>query len=119
VDVLQQAMEIQSGAAQPDVAAMLSQFIAARPADVMFMLDQLLGGAIPEVAALIDPGRVGMSGHSFGGWTTLMVTARDRRIRAALPLAPAGGWMPIATNPLAHALCFSRGRGVTPVYLDA
>src|SRR4030095_4641037 len=103
----------------PDVAAMLSQFIAARPADVMFMLDQLLGGAIPEVAALIDPGRVGMSGHSFGGWTTVMVTARDRRIRAALPLAPAGGWMPIPDNPLSAALEFGWGRDVPTLYLVA
>lgn len=119
VDVLQQAMEIQSGAAQPDVAAMLSQFIAARPADVMFMLDRLLCGAIPELAPLIDRDRIGMSGHSFGGWTTLMVTARDRRIRAALPLAPAGGWMPIPDNPLSAALDFGWGRDVPTLYLVA
>src|SRR5262249_57638980 len=33
--------------------------------------------------------RIGMTGHSFGGQTTLRVALVDRRIRAALALAPA------------------------------
>jgi predicted dienelactone hydrolase len=37
----------------------------------------------------IDPRRIGMSGHSFGGQTTLRVAAADARIDGAVALAPA------------------------------
>jgi predicted dienelactone hydrolase len=119
VDMMQLVMAMQGGGPPPDVAGMLRQFIAARPADVAFMLDELLGGAVAELAPVIDRNRIGMSGHSFGGWTTLMVTARDRRIRAALALAPAGGSMPLPENPLADALDFAWGRDVPTLYLVA
>src|SRR4030095_401170 len=104
IEMMQLAMQAQSGGPLPDIAGLISAFIGARPLDVGFMLDQLLDGAVGQIAPLIDRERIGMSGHSFGGWTTLMGTARDRRVRAALPLAPAGGWMPLPTNPLADAL---------------
>ena len=39
----------------------------------------------------IDEDRIGMSGHSFGGWTTLKTVEKDTRIKAIVPLAPAGG----------------------------
>jgi dienelactone hydrolase len=119
IDMMQMVMQAQSGGPPPDPAAMISAFIGARPLDVLFMLDQLLDGAVGQIAPLIDRERIGMSGHSFGGWTTLMVTARDRRVRAALPLAPAGGWMALPTNPLADALDFSWGRDVPTLYLVA
>jgi pimeloyl-ACP methyl ester carboxylesterase len=67
----------------------------------------------------IDAERIGMSGHSFGGWTTLMVAGRDRRIRAALPLAPAGGWSPLPSRPLTDALDFAWGRDVPTLFLVA
>ncbi|MDG2026929.1 MAG: hypothetical protein P8J50_07450 [Acidimicrobiales bacterium] len=51
-------------------------------------LDGLLAGEFGVTGASAS---VGMSGHSFGGWTTLATTAADQRIRATLPLAPAGG----------------------------
>jgi len=118
-DMLQAIMAIQSGGPAPDVVEQLRQSAAVRPADVSTVLDQLLAGAVPEVTRLIDRERIGMTGHSFGGWTTLMVTARDRRIRAALPLAPAGGWTPLPTNPLSEALDFDWGRDVPTLYLVA
>ena len=59
-----------------------------RPLDASQTLDALLSGEL-GVAATSD--RAGIAGHSFGGWTTLTTTARDQRIVAALPLAPAGG----------------------------
>jgi predicted dienelactone hydrolase len=37
----------------------------------------------------VNPKRLGVSGHSFGGQTTLRVAASDARFRAALALAPA------------------------------
>ncbi|MBI3786209.1 MAG: prolyl oligopeptidase family serine peptidase [Deltaproteobacteria bacterium] len=62
-----------------------------RPADIVFVTDQLL--ALNEDPAsffygAIDPTRVGMSGHSYGGLTTLRVLARDARFVAGLALAP-------------------------------
>ena len=118
-DMLQTLIAIQSGAPVPDVIEELGKFAAVRPRDVIAMLDQLLGGGVPELTRLIDRERIGMTGHSFGGWTTLMVTAREWRIRAALPLAPAGGWTPLPTAPLVEALDFDWGRDVPTLYLVA
>src|SRR4029453_14570019 len=36
-----------------------------------------------------DESRIGMSGHSFGGLTTYLVTPLDPRIKVAVPMAPA------------------------------
>jgi pimeloyl-ACP methyl ester carboxylesterase len=73
-----------------------------------------------EGAAGVDviADQVGMSGHSFGGWTTLKVLETDDRIRAALPLAPAGGQHTAEPdNPLAQGLRFDWGRAVPTLYL--
>jgi predicted dienelactone hydrolase len=62
-----------------------------RPADIIFVLDQLLAQNDDPTSFLykiIDPTRIGMSGHSFGGLTTLRVLARDPRFVAGLALAP-------------------------------
>ncbi len=119
LDAVQFAMAVRSGAPIPGTATMLRDFISTRPADVVVVLDQLLDGVAPDLRPLIDPERIGMTGHSFGGWTTLMVTARDCRIRAALPLAPAGGatWMP--AEDLQAALDFDWGREVPTLFLVA
>lgn len=59
-----------------------------QPADVSFVIDSVL----EEFGGLIDAGRIGASGLSFGGTTTMLVTyhseVRDPRIKAALPIAP-------------------------------
>lgn len=117
-DVLQLMVSIQSGGEMPDVKETLGRYIALRPADVRVMIDRVLAGA-GDVGQAIDVSRIGMTGHSFGGWTTLMVTAQDRRIRAALPLAPAGGASPLPAGPLQEALCFDWGRPVPTLYLVA
>ncbi|MFF5477701.1 alpha/beta hydrolase family protein [Streptomyces sp. NPDC012935] len=62
-----------------------------RPLDVLFTLDHLLSGADAELAALIDPERIGMYGVSLGGWTTLTTNALDRRLKASLVAAPSYG----------------------------
>jgi predicted dienelactone hydrolase len=118
-DLIQAMMAMQMGGAPPDPIALLNEFIVARPADISFMIDQVLDGAAPEVRPLVDADRIGMTGHSFGGWTTLAVTARDRRIRAALPLAPAGGSSPLPVDPMTSSLDFSWGRDVPTLYLVA
>jgi predicted dienelactone hydrolase len=63
-----------------------------RPADIIFATDQMLaatGNTRSPFFGTIDPQRVGMSGHSFGGLTTYLVVDRDARYRIAVPMAPA------------------------------
>ncbi len=77
-----------SGASEPNNPAQLEQFMSDRPIDCSFVIDLMLKG---EANISIDADRIGISGHSFGGWTSLMTCGTDTRIKAALPLAPAGG----------------------------
>jgi len=44
-----------------------------RPQDICFVLDQVLAGNASVGPAAIDASRIGMYGHSFGGYTTLAV----------------------------------------------
>jgi dienelactone hydrolase len=44
----------------------------------------------------LDESRIGMSGHSFGGLTTYLVTPLDPRIKVAVPMAPAVIGAPVA-----------------------
>jgi predicted dienelactone hydrolase len=62
-----------------------------RPADISFIMDQLLDAGAEAggiFSSLIDKERIGLSGHSFGGWTTLVTPGRDDRIKLLLPMAP-------------------------------
>lgn len=67
-----------------------------QPGDASFIIDELLlrnGEPDGLFAGAIDPERIGMTGHSLGGLTTLMTTygpLRDDRILAALPISPPG-----------------------------
>jgi dienelactone hydrolase len=44
-----------------------------RPQDIHFVLDQVLAGHASVDLAAIDASRIGMYGHSFGGYTTVVV----------------------------------------------
>jgi predicted dienelactone hydrolase len=71
--------------------AEIQDSFANRPADIIFLFDQLLElNEDPEspLFGAIDPLRVGVAGHSFGGLTALRVLSRDPRFRAGLALAP-------------------------------
>ena len=108
-----------SGTGSAGDALVIEKFIEARPLDASFVIDQMLAGA----ANLdINADQIGMSGHSFGGWTTIKTLAVDARIKAALPLAPAGG-VSKATNdsesPMSSSLTFNWGRDVPTLYLVA
>jgi len=116
LDVAHAVLAARTGGPRTDATAVLREFIVARPEDVRFTIDELLAG---DLGALVDAGRIGMTGHSFGGWTTLTVTARDRRIRAALPLAPAGGATPLPVNPLREAVDFRWEREVPTLFVVA
>ncbi len=122
VDVVQQAIRAMQDGTPPSKSEqkrVMREIIAARPLDVSFMIDAVTDGRAGDVASSVDPDRIGVSGHSFGGWTALMVTAADRRIRSVMPLAPAGGGSPLPGRALAEALDFEWGRDVPVLYLVA
>jgi predicted dienelactone hydrolase len=63
-----------------------------RPADMRFVLDEMLAAnadAGSEFFGVLDPTRIAMTGHSFGGFTTFLVTDQDPRITVAVPMAAA------------------------------
>jgi dienelactone hydrolase len=92
--------------------------IAARVPDVEFLLDRLLEGHLLGSEMKLDGDRIGIVGHSFGGWTALAVPESDSRMGAVVALAPAG-----SSNPrpgiLPAQLTFHRRRKVPVLYLVA
>jgi len=70
--------------------------LANQPEDVSFVIDRMLAfsgqpGHLMEGA--VRPDAIGMTGHSFGAFTTLLTVYgphRDERIAAALPIAGSG-----------------------------
>jgi predicted dienelactone hydrolase len=75
-----------------ETEAALDDAFVNRPADISFVIGELL--ALDDTAdsflhAAIDPARIGVVGHSFGGLTALRVSALDARVIAGLALAPA------------------------------
>ena len=94
-DMMTQMMAAQAGGEMPNPLETVRDFAHDRPLDASFVIDRMLAG---DAGVRIDPERIGMTGHSFGGWTTLQTSGRDPRIRAALPLAPAGGRAAVATS---------------------
>ena len=61
--------------------------VAGRAADVSFMLNELTGAhpAWPG-AALIDPSRIAMAGHSLGGAAAIATLLADSRVRAGIDM---------------------------------
>ncbi|MEE9608902.1 MAG: alpha/beta hydrolase [Myxococcota bacterium] len=116
-DVMRLATSLRSAHTLPEPGELLGSAIRDRPADVRLAIDRILGGALGRPA--VDPDRIGVSGHSFGGWTTLMAAGSDPRVRAALPLAPAGGASPLPVAPIADALDLDWDREVPTLYLVA
>ena len=77
-----------------------------RPQDIRFVLDQVLAGNASVDPAVIDASRIGMYGHSFGGYTTLAVAGGtvsgalpDSRIKAIAPLSPLASASAVSTDP--------------------
>ena len=67
--------------------AFQEKVVAGRAADVSFVLGQLTGAdpAWPG-AALIDPSRIAMAGHSMGGAAAIAAMLADSRIRAGIDM---------------------------------
>ena len=108
-------------------AARIRAIVASRVPDVRLLLDTLLNGepgsreAITAVGGAdfdLDPDRVGLVGHSFGGWTVLAVPEVDARVRAVVALGPGGSSRPLP-GILALKLTFEWGRNVPTLYLAA
>lgn len=62
-----------------------------RRQDIEAVIDTLLGDR--EFSAVIDPERIGLAGHSLGGYTVVGISGgwpswRDERVRAVLALSP-------------------------------
>lgn len=63
--------------------------LATRPVDVQYLITAYQRLAAPDpLAGLIDPERVGLTGHSFGALTSLRVAAIDKRVKVIVPQAP-------------------------------
>jgi dienelactone hydrolase len=92
--------------------------ISSRVPDVRFLLDHLFGPEGWESDAKLDPARIGIAGHSFGGWTALASLDVVRNIRAAVALAPGGSSKP-RPGILPVKLTFNWGRDVPTLYLVA
>ncbi len=97
-------------------AARADAWIASRVPDARFLLDYLLQRVSGQSGIHLDPARIGIVGHSFGGWTALATTAVDQRIKAVVALAPAGSSQP-KPGILPVKLSFEWGRDVPTLYL--
>ena len=122
VDVMTEVLKsFQAGGGLPDPAVMMGrvhELADLRPADLSHALDRVADGGVPA-AGDVDAERVGVVGHSFGGWTALMVAGRDARVAAAVPLAPAGGAADLPVNPFADRLELDWPRPVPTLYVVA
>ena len=63
--------------------------IASRVPDVRLLLDHMLAGGYGA-----DASRIGIVGHSFGGWTALAAPESEGRIASVVALAPGGSERP-------------------------
>jgi predicted dienelactone hydrolase len=96
-------------------AARIEAIIGSRVPDVQFLLDHLLGG---DAHVELDEARIGLVGHSFGGWTVLATPEVDARVRSVVALAPGGSSSP-RPGILPLKLTFAWGRDVPTLYLAA
>jgi dienelactone hydrolase len=89
-----------------------------RVPDIRFLLDHLIYGRAWKSDAKPDPTRIGIVGHSFGGWTALAATEVEQRIHAVVALAPGGSSQP-KPGILPGRLTFTWNQNVPTLYLVA
>jgi len=90
-----------------------------RPADVAALLDAIVGGVDPEIAAVVDGQAIGTCGVSFGGWTSLAFNQIDARPRACFPIVPAWGKGPLKTEGLSDRVDLSAWGRAVPTFVLA
>jgi dienelactone hydrolase len=87
------------GEAAEQRAARIADIAGSRVPDLRFLLAYVLG-EVPDIE--FDANRIGLVGHSFGGWTVLAMAGLEPRVRAVVAHAPAG-----STDPLPGVLPLS------------
>ena len=118
-EIVEQTLAAQQGTATPSILDNVVASMAVRPDDAIFLLGRVLDGTLGGLVDRIDADRIGMTGHSFGGWTTLTTIAREPRIDSAVVLAPAGGHTVGIDNPMSDAIELDWGRDVPTLFLAA
>jgi dienelactone hydrolase len=122
-EVVAPELQRKDGETAEQTAARIRGFISSRVPDIRFLLDQLLAGnswrqEVRWQEIRIDPPRVGIIGHSAGGWTALAAPDTEPRVRAVVALAPGGASDP-RPGILPVTLDFAWGRDVPTLYLVA
>lgn len=100
------------GETDQEKLARMHALIASRVPDVLFLLNFVLAQDDLQIHAA----RIGMVGHSFGGWTVLEAAAADPRIGAVVALAAGVGSNP---RPGILPLKLTYSWGVPTLYLVA
>jgi predicted dienelactone hydrolase len=117
-DVVAVELARSDGETDQQKTARVEAWIANRVPDIRFLLDHLLNDTAWDSEAKLDPTRIGIVGHSFGGWTALAATEVEQRIRAVVALAPGGSSRP-KPGIIPGKLTFAWGRDVPTLYLVA
>jgi predicted dienelactone hydrolase len=73
-----------------EAAIRVQAMIENRVPDVRFLLDQMLTGDSLGLGVDIAHQRIGLVGHSFGGWTVLAAPDSELRVEAVVALTPGG-----------------------------
>ncbi|TDV50710.1 alpha/beta hydrolase family protein [Actinophytocola oryzae] len=90
----------------PDHPEFDAKLAAGRALDTSFVLDELVGRHPAwRYANLIDPSRIGMTGHSAGGSSTIQAMLADQRIRAGANV-DGSNHVPIPDSGLARPFMF-------------
>jgi predicted dienelactone hydrolase len=103
------------GETEEQKAARWDAVIASRVPDARFLIDSVLNNS---GGLSLDAARIGIVGHSFGGWTALATPDDEPRIRAVVALAPGGASRP-RPGILPAKLAFHWGRDVPTLFLVA
>ena len=67
----------------------VAQIVRERPVDIVFTLGEMQGHA--DFSSAIDPDRIGIAGHSFGGYTTLVLAGAEGDAESAQAHCAASG----------------------------
>ena len=99
-------------------AERIDAVIGSRVPDVRFLLGYLLATASLSGGLELDAERIGLVGHSFGGWTVLAVPDAEPLAGSVVALAPGGASDP-RPGILPLTLAFGWGRDVPTLVLAA
>lgn len=97
-------------------AARIDSIIGSRVPDLRFLLDYVLDGATGDIR--LDSARIGLVGHSFGGWSVLATPEVEPRVRSVVAMGPGGSSRP-RPGVLPLTLTFEWHRAVSTLYLAA